>query len=51
MARQRLTNIAVIVVLQTTFDFFTPQVSMAAHLSGLTTGLLVGLLIAPKLEL
>jgi rhomboid protease GluP len=51
MARQRLTNIAVIVALQTAFDLCTPQVSMAAHLSGLVTGLLVGLALAPKLDL
>lgn len=50
MARRRLTNIALIVVMQTAFDFYTPQVSMAAHMSGLVSGLLVGLLIAPRLE-
>ncbi|MGI9089095.1 MAG: rhomboid family intramembrane serine protease [Chthoniobacterales bacterium] len=46
-SRRRLTSIAVIVAMQTAFDFYTPQVSMAAHLSGLVTGLLVGLVIAP----
>ncbi len=50
MARRRLTNIALIVLMQTAFDFYTPQVSMAAHISGLVSGLLVGLLIAPRLE-
>jgi len=45
MARQRLTSLAIIVAMQTAFDFYTPQVSMAAHLGGLITGLFLGLLI------
>ena len=45
LARQRLRNIFVIVLLQLTFDFVTPRVSMSAHLGGLATGLLLGLLV------
>ena len=47
-ARRRLKSIALIVILQTAFDLYTPQVSMAAHLCGLATGLIVGLLLAPR---
>ncbi len=47
-ARQRLANIAMIVVIQVAFDLSTPQVSMAAHLCGLITGFFAGLAIAPK---
>jgi membrane associated rhomboid family serine protease len=47
-ARQRLANIAMIVLIQIAFDLSTPQVSMAAHLCGLITGFLAGLAIAPK---
>ena len=47
-ARQRLANIAMIVVIQIAFDLSTPQVSMAAHLCGLITGFFAGLAIAPK---
>jgi rhomboid protease GluP len=50
MARRRLVNIGVIVLMQTAFDFYTPQVSMAAHLCGLTSGLLIGLLLAKPQE-
>jgi rhomboid protease GluP len=46
MVRRRLTSLAFIVALQTAFDFYTPQVSMTAHLSGLITGLFLGLFIA-----
>ncbi len=46
-ARQRLTNILMIVGIQTAFDLTTPQVSMSAHICGLVTGFLVGLIIAP----
>jgi len=46
-ARQRLANIAMIVVIQVAFDLSTPQVSMAAHLCGLITGFFAGLAIAP----
>jgi len=47
-AKQRLANIAMIVVIQVAFDLSTPQVSMAAHLCGLITGFFAGLAIAPK---
>ena len=47
-ARQRLMNIAMIVAIQTAFDLATPQISLAAHLCGLLTGLVVGLLLAPR---
>ena len=48
MAGRRLKNIFLIVAVQTAFDFSTPQVSMAAHLSGLATGVLLGLLVGPR---
>jgi rhomboid protease GluP len=47
-AARRLRNIVLIVAIQTAFDLSTPQVSMAAHLSGLVTGVVLGLLIAPR---
>jgi membrane associated rhomboid family serine protease len=47
-AKERLLNILLIVAIQIVFDISTPQVSMAAHLCGLVTGLIVGLLIAPR---
>ena len=47
-ARQRLANVAMIVVIQVAFDLSTPQVSMAAHLCGLITGFFAGVAIAPK---
>jgi membrane associated rhomboid family serine protease len=43
LARQRLRNIIVIVLLQLAFDFVTPRVSMSAHLGGLITGFVLGL--------
>jgi membrane associated rhomboid family serine protease len=46
--RQRLMNIVMIVLIQTVFDLATPQVSMAAHLCGLLTGFIVGLLLARR---
>jgi rhomboid protease GluP len=48
LARRRLQNIAFIVVIQTVFDLSTPQVSMAAHMCGLITGLVLGLILAPR---
>jgi membrane associated rhomboid family serine protease len=48
LARRRLTNIIMIVVIQTAFDLTTPQVSMSAHLCGLVAGFVVGLLISPS---
>ena len=41
LARQRLMNVIMIVVIQIAFDFSTPQVSMAAHLCGLVAGFLL----------
>jgi len=43
LARQRLRNVIVIVVMQIAFDLVTPNVSMSAHLGGLVTGFLLGL--------
>jgi rhomboid protease GluP len=48
MAGRRLKNILVIVAIQTAFDLSTPQISMAAHMSGLVTGLALGLVFAPR---
>ena len=47
-ASQRLRSILLIVVIQTAFDLWTPQISMAAHLSGLGIGVLLGWLIVPR---
>jgi rhomboid protease GluP len=47
-AGRRLRNIVLIVAIQTAFDLSTPQVSMAAHLSGLISGLFLGLLVSPS---
>jgi membrane associated rhomboid family serine protease len=46
--RQRLANVAMIVVIQIAFDLSTPQVSMASHLCGLIAGFLLGLILAPR---
>ncbi|HEX4632106.1 MAG TPA: rhomboid family intramembrane serine protease [Chthoniobacterales bacterium] len=43
-AGRRLKNIVLIVAIQTAFDLSTPQISMTAHLSGLLTGVVLGLL-------
>jgi rhomboid protease GluP len=48
MAGRRLKNILVVVAVQTAFDLSTPQISMAAHMSGLMTGVILGLLFAPR---
>lgn len=47
LAGHRLKSILVIVAIQVAFDLSTPQISMAAHLSGLVTGLMLGLLLSP----
>ena len=47
-AGRRLKNIVLIVAIQTAFDLSTPQISMAAHLSGLATGLVLGLLVTAR---
>jgi membrane associated rhomboid family serine protease len=48
LAKQRLRNIAMIIAIQVAFDLSTPQVSMSAHLFGLATGFIVGLIMAPR---
>ena len=48
LAGRRLMNILLIVSVQTAFDLSTPQISMGAHLSGLVTGLALGLLVSPR---
>ena len=48
LARRRLQNIVLIVVIQTVFDLSTPQVSMSAHMFGLITGFVLGLILAPR---
>lgn len=48
LAGRRLKNILMIVAIQTAFDLSTPQVSMAAHMSGLVSGFALGLLFAPR---
>jgi rhomboid protease GluP len=48
MAGRRLKNILIIVVIQTAFDLSTPQISMAAHMSGLITGAILGLVLASR---
>ena len=50
LVRRRLTNIVMIVLIQTAFDLTTPQVSMSAHLCGLIGGFLVGLVVSPKIR-
>ncbi len=47
-AKQRLANVLMIVAIQTAFDLSTPQVSMAAHLCGLTAGFFLGFMLAPR---
>ena len=48
LAGRRLKIILLIVAIQIAFDLSTPQISMAAHLSGLVTGLMLGLLLTPR---
>jgi len=47
-AKQRLGNVVIIIVIQIAFDLSTPQVSMAAHLCGLITGFLLGLILTSR---
>jgi rhomboid protease GluP len=47
-AGRRLKNIVLIVAIQTAFDLSTPHISMTAHLSGLATGVVLGLLIGER---
>ena len=46
-ARRRLLIMLVILVVQIAFDLYTPQVSIAAHLCGLVSGVIVGFALAP----
>ena len=48
LAKQRLANIGLIVAIQIAFDLSTPQVSMAAHMCGLASGFLLGLILGPR---
>jgi rhomboid protease GluP len=48
LARRRLANIIMIVVIQTIFDRITPEISMSAHVCGLIAGFLIGLVISPS---
>lgn len=48
LARQRLGNIGLIVLIQIAFDLSTPDVSTAAHLCGLIAGFGLGLVLAPQ---
>lgn len=46
--RRTLRGILLILLVQLVFDLLTPRVSMAAHVTGLGTGFLLGLLLAPR---
>lgn len=48
LAKQRLANIGLIVLIQIAFDLSTPEVSMPAHLGGLIAGFFLGLILAPR---
>ena len=48
LAGRQLHNILVIVAIQTAFDLWTPQVSLAAHLCGFLSGVGVGLVFASQ---
>lgn len=48
LARQRLRNVGVIVLMQLAFDMSMPQVSSAAHLCGLVSGFAIGFIVAPR---
>ena len=45
VALQRLRRVGLVIALQMVFDLVTPQVSMAAHTSGVITGCAVALLL------
>jgi rhomboid protease GluP len=47
-AGRQLQNIIVIVVIQTVFDLWSPRVSLAAHLSGFVSGVVIGLVLASR---
>ncbi len=46
LAGRQLQNIIAIVAIQTAFDLWSPQVSLAAHLSGFVSGLAIGVVLA-----
>jgi membrane associated rhomboid family serine protease len=46
LAGRQLQNILMIVAIQTAFDLWTPQVSLAAHLGGFLSGVVVGTIFA-----
>jgi rhomboid protease GluP len=48
LAGRQLQNILVIVAIQTLFDLWTPQVSLAAHLCGFLSGVGVGVIFASR---
>ena len=48
LAGRQLQNILVIVAIQTAFDLWTPQVSLAAHLCGFFSGLGIGMIFAAR---
>lgn len=48
LAGRRLKEILGIVAFQTIFDLSTPQVSLAAHLSGFISGVLIGMVFAER---
>ena len=45
LAGRQLQNIIAIVAIQTAFDLWSPQVSLAAHLSGFVSGVAIGLVL------
>ena len=48
LAGRQLQNIIAIVAIQTAFDLWSPQVSLAAHLSGFISGVAIGLVFASE---
>ena len=48
LAGRQLQNILAIVAIQTAFDLWTPQVSLAAHLCGFLSGVGAGAILAPR---
>ncbi len=50
LAGRQLRNIIAIVAIQTAFDLWSPQVSLAAHLSGFVSGVAIGVVLASLLH-
>ena len=46
--KRQLVNLGLILVVQAAIDFSVPQISAAAHISGLLIGLVLGLLLSPQ---